>query len=90
MVPYTGQQDAKHRDAHQGVAHAEQLPVPGPRRQVPKPWWGNSEKSDREFPVVHSNASRAGEERGAIFSYNWAPFHLQPLDRGATEASFKG
>lgn len=38
VVAHTSQEDAKHGDAHQGVAHAEQLSIPGPRRQVPKPW----------------------------------------------------
>lgn len=38
VVTDSSQQDAEHGDAHQGVAHAEQLAVPRPRRQVPKTW----------------------------------------------------
>lgn len=45
VVAHAGQQDAEQGDAHQGVAHAEQLSVPGPRRQVPKPWGQASHKA---------------------------------------------
>lgn len=37
VVTNSSQQDAKHGDAHEGVAHTEQLAVPRARRQVPKP-----------------------------------------------------
>ena len=42
VIAHSSQQDAKHGDAHQGVAHAEQLAVPRPGRQVPKAWDKNN------------------------------------------------
>lgn len=58
VVAHAGQQNAKHGDAHQGIAHAEQLSIPGPWRQVPEPW--------RQFRHIHLNPR--GEEPSSLSS----------------------